>query len=426
MSELSVGRACGVSLKRFSVVYQISSVLSRRLAQKIAVFLNDEYGLSLQLGAEGELPVAEYELLVGDIARSELAVSPYEFAVRVRGKVIEINASGALAYEQAYAYLTSVVFGKEPVELLDGFCYRCDVRSVIEDSRKYAYERLGEIRIMSANVCGSYGNRESRYAAQNAYRAERTAYFAETVKQYAPDFIGAQECGPAWRVYPWMVNRILPTLGYEEAFTSDDNFNPVFYRADKYELIDKSWHVYSGANNSNSKSYTWAVFKIKSTGALIGVFSTHFYYTGDEIGQKTRISNATELCEGVTEAARKYGCPFIGCGDFNCTVNQPPHEVLCLGGFKATYDGARVVSHTGTGQEGPVYDPDTGMLNSDTSRIYVGDNYLSHVIDRVYTYGAFDVGLVEVLTCESAVLSTDHLLVISDVTPLRAEERNSL
>ena len=406
----------GQPLECFSIVYQIDSVWAMRLAKKISSHLRDIYHVSLQIGGDGQFASHPWEILIGNTHKTTETVEALEFAVCLNHGRLQVLACGALAYEELEKYLKTVLFTTQNLSLEDGFCERVNIKNVILDDRKYAFERCGDFRLMSANICGSYGRKEPNLVVQNAYRSERMEYFKESVLQYAPDAIGIQEAGPEWRAYPWMVNYLLPAIGYEEVFCGNENFTPVFYLREKFDVIDKGFHIYSGANNSNSKSFTWAVLKNKITRQTVGTFSTHYYYTGDEVGKETRKQNSRELSEKIMEVSKQYRCPFVGCGDFNSLYHEPPHDILKMRGFVSALDSARIKSRLGTCHNGPQYDLEAGVLTTRLDDVRCDDLYAEQIIDHVYTYGEeIEAKLLNVPMSETALLSTDHTLVICDV-----------
>lgn len=407
----------GIELEKYCIIYEKDSVWARRLAYKLRRHLLDTYGAVLEITDKSVRKTAT--ISVGFTDGMDFKVYEHEYFIAVFGTDMTIAARGAFAYEEAEKLLLTEIFAEGKRELEHGDTFSCDVRDTITDTRHYAYNRQGEYRIMSANICGSYGRKEQDPELIRAYREERLQYFKETVLEYLPDFIGVQEHGSVWRLKPCFINAFLPRIGYREARpqnSPNDNNTPIYYRAEKFSLVDCGWHIYTGANNGNSKSYTWAVFKDKKSGKLVGSFSTHYYWTGDEIGRETRKQNSRELCEGIAEARKKFGCPFIGCGDFNSTVPSPPHDILRENGMVNAYDVAAIGARLGTCHKGPTYEDKIKCIVTEND-VNATDNFRAYVIDHVYIYGdGVRVGLLDVPMSETALLTTDHTLVISDFT----------
>ena len=410
----------GRKIPDYVITYEQRSIWAKRIAYKLRSHILDTFGVRLEIFEE-KCKEASAQISIGFTEGMDIKVYEHEYVIAVFGDRMSVAARGAFAYEEAEKYLFSEIFAEGKRELYDGELISCDIRDTVKDTRRFAYQRQGDYRLLSANICGSYGRKEPNPKAQAAYRYDRLQYFKETVLEYLPDFIGFQECGKEWRELPTFVNRFLPLIGYREVRcgqNDSENFNPIYYRAEKFSVVDCGWHIYSGANNSNSKSYTWAVFRDKKTGTKIGAFSTHYYYTGDEIGRETRKQNSRELCQGIREASKKYCCSFVGCGDFNSTVAEPPHDILRENKMLNAYDIAEQRSNIGSCHEGPGYDVETEILTTqndyDTS-----PEFRKYVIDHVYVYGGrVAVKLLDIPISETALLTTDHTLVLSDFSVL--------
>ena len=77
------------------------------------------------------------------------------------------------------------------------------------------------------------------------------------------------------------------------------------------------------------------------------------------------------------------------------------------------HDIAKRVTKIGSWHQGPKYDTDTQVLRTMLDYI-ASEGFRRYVIDHVYTYGAVEVGLVDVPVSETALLTTDHTLVMAD------------
>ena len=91
----------------------------------------------------------------------------------------------------------------------------------------------------------------------------RNTLISELIKEFDADVCCFQECGPG-------TNRVggspLPDLLSESYIEvcpeyADRNYTPVFYKAEKYNLMDCGYFLYEGHNDANSKSVTWAVLE---------------------------------------------------------------------------------------------------------------------------------------------------------------------
>lgn len=108
---------------------------------------------------------------------------------------------------------------------------------------------------------------------------------------------------------------------YEEVPTNrgDHNSTPIFYRRDRFKVIESGYHYFTGYNDLPSKSLTYAVLKDKESGVAFGALSTHFWHAGlGEAHDEQRLRNAHELMAYVNMLKEVFGIPVFVCGDLNC------------------------------------------------------------------------------------------------------------
>ena len=87
----------------------------------------------------------------------------------------------------------------------------------------------------------------------------RTKMELEIIKQYTPDVLGFQEFHPVSRTNGFLSG--LTSLGYAEVKVTIDtsknkknnNYTPLFYRADLLEVEKSGYLLYDGLNDSYSK-----------------------------------------------------------------------------------------------------------------------------------------------------------------------------
>ncbi len=112
-----------------------------------------------------------------------------------------------------------------------------------------------------------------------------------------------------------------------------DEYSAVFYRTDKYNLIDQSTFWLSntpgvvGSQFTSSqlcpRIVTWAKLESKITGRTLFVFNTHFdTYHGDEVHERS----AALLADKIKAIAQDN--PVIVTGDFNETVGSAGYQIL--------------------------------------------------------------------------------------------------
>lgn len=108
-------------------------------------------------------------------------------------------------------------------------------------------------------------------------------------------------------------------------------FSPIFYRRDRFELLDKSTFWLSPTPDKvGSKGWdaalpriaSWVKLKDRRSGVEFVVINTHF----DHRGATARTESAGVVIKQVRE--RFAGLPVILTGDFNTTPNSPPYDLL--------------------------------------------------------------------------------------------------
>ncbi|MCR4921987.1 MAG: endonuclease/exonuclease/phosphatase family protein [Bacteroidaceae bacterium] len=151
------------------------------------------------------------------------------------------------------------------------------------------------------------------------------------------DVVGFQEVTTS--MLPDLVER-LPEYGYVAQGRLNredrDEMTPVFYRKDKYDLLD-SGHFWlsetpdvpasKGWDTSVPRIASWVKLKDKATGKVFVALSTHF----DHKGHQARIESGKLLQKMMVKIAGKH--PAMLAGDFNMTDTTPGYAAIVGGPF---------------------------------------------------------------------------------------------
>ncbi|WP_182868202.1 endonuclease/exonuclease/phosphatase family protein [Rhodopirellula sp. JC639] len=106
---------------------------------------------------------------------------------------------------------------------------------------------------------------------------------------------------------------------------------PIFYRKEKFDIIDKGtfWLSESpemvgvkGWDAALPRTCTWIHFRDKRSGAQLYVANTHF----DHRGAKARTESGKLLAERLGKLPKNL--PVILMGDFNCTIGSEPYNAM--------------------------------------------------------------------------------------------------
>lgn len=214
--------------------------------------------------------------------------------------------------------------------------YKANKEAVtIEDN-----DEKGELRVMSCNLrCISptdFGKKSW------FYRADLTI---KNIEEQAPDIIGFQESTKYHYAY------LCDTLkGYDSVITYRDNAFlsegcPVFYRADKYTLIDKGSFWLSETPEEMSKDWGSACYRICSYVILetidsktqFVVFNTHL----DHISDEARINGINVILGKIEQFG---GLPSMIMGDFNAEEDSETYKSATENFLDAKYQTENTMS----------------------------------------------------------------------------------
>lgn len=185
-------------------------------------------------------------------------------------------------------------------------------------------------------------------------------------------------------------------------------FSPIFFRKDRFELLDKSTFWLSptpekiaskGWDAALPRIASWIKLKARSTGADFYVINTHF----DHRGANARAESAALILNVVREKFADH--PVIFTGDLNTPPNSPPYATL-----------------TGTGTQGRSVFLDTyehsAKKPSGPSSTWNGFKEIvpDRRIDFVFTTQKTKVLKVQILDDQRAGrFPSDHLPVVAEL-----------
>lgn len=211
------------------------------------------------------------------------------------------------------------------------------------------------IRILSQNI------RYSDDPNGNSVN-QRAIRFRRLLEEYVPDIFGTQEFTNNWDIW---LNRMfkaaaeegtLPT--YESVGCSRDGrttkggeFNKIFYRADRFELVESDTFWLSDTPDKVShvegslcdRICTWALLKDRNTGRTILVANTHLDHGTDDV----RAIQAEILMAHLTRMVGDY--PVCLTGDFNSGSYDEAYATVSASlqdAHKTAWTNGSTVSHT--------------------------------------------------------------------------------
>lgn len=184
------------------------------------------------------------------------------------------------------------------------------------------------------------------------------------------------------------------------------NFTPVYYRKDRFRLLDEGYLLYEGRNDADSKSVTWAVLEDLADGHRFAAASTHFWWKFDDAEDNTqRLRNARQLQEICDAIIEKYDVPVIIGGDFNngafSEQGDEPYHAMLAAGFRDFRLIAGETTDTLTHHDYPVEQADGSSV---CTALPV------RTLDYLFVYGAYPVSVLkfDVPTSDMVLASSDH------------------
>lgn len=350
------------------------------------------------------VPIAEGQT-EGKLIKVESTGEPGPWGASLSGGTLTCSAGSIFGWDALYTALSDIIReAKDTLSFEDGWSRTGDALTSDEEAQR-AVTIDGDIRIMFHNIWGgSVYNRDDMEAV--------------LFNTYLPDVLGLQEVNKNFRSEKVslfdMLNDQYAEVPVNATNAAKNNYTPLLYRTDRLELIDAGWHLYDDGAGDQSKSVTWAIFKLKETGEQFGVASTHFYWTGDDLGKSARLIDAKEIAEEIEAVYAKYQVPIIIGGDFNCNISSDPLRNLRLAGWQDAWSTATVYKSNTNGHHSyATLDPLTGLY----ANAPAPSNIYSASIDHIYTYGeGIEVRVFDTILHRFALDSSDHCPIYVDIS----------
>ncbi len=157
------------------------------------------------------------------------------------------------------------------------------------------------------------------------------------IKEIRPDILFVQEAleNQVNDLSGQMKNYSWEGVGRDDG-VSDGEFIPIFYNAIRYERMagDHFWlseQTYTpgskGWDAACSRMVTWIMLKDRYSGEQVYAFNTHF----DHVGEQARTESAMLIIRVIDSLCGNS--PVILAGDFNCSDQSKPYQLLISKGF---------------------------------------------------------------------------------------------
>lgn len=249
------------------------------------------------------------------------------------------------------------------------------------------------MKIMSFNLL-CYGSGEHSFS-------KRIMPVTKTISKYMPDCLGVQEAHIDWIK---ALDENFSDYNYVGVGRDDGKeageFSAVFYKKDRFTLLDSGTFWLSETPEIPSKGWdsaciricSWAMLKDKTDGNEFVHMNTHL----DHIGKTAMLNGAQLVAQRANETAN--GLPVILTGDFNVTPDSAPCKAIKDSGFKDSRDAAAKTDY------------------SVTYHAFESENAASAVIDYVFFKGNFIADSFSVIKDKvDGNLPSDHYPVLAEL-----------
>lgn len=342
--EVDAITLCGVDLREYSIVYAKNALYGERNeAYVLRDCITDLFGYQLEI-RDDSTPAGEREIVIGETARP-------------------LPADYQAELEQADPNEGVVWFADGRLYLGGGEIYaiRNAVRSFVEQSLGAGPDADKTLEIPSVNR--RVPKAESTYSAMSfnllysvEEGSERIDNVVELILRELPDTIGVQECSEVW--YAALTERLSDYYGVVGEI-NDPNWqrwrNAVFYRKDRFRLVETKTQWLSATPSTVSKLpdtpqyrvLTTAVLEDLQTGERITHCNTHMSF--EEAVRRSQFSILLRLVEQFEGAV-------ILTGDFNVNSATPYYAMVQDSGYRTAYDLTRHQDPADTFGEASVID----------------------------------------------------------------------
>lgn len=188
-----------------------------------------------------------------------------------------------------------------------------------------------DLTIMTYNLkCSG----EGKYSQES-----RKEGICTNINKYSPDSFGVQEADKNWIA---LLDEAMPEYDYFGTYRDDGisegESNNIFYKKDKYELVDAGDFWLSKTPEVPSKDWdaacyricTYVILKDKQTGFVYAHFNTHL----DHVSEVAQAESIALISSKIAEIAPDI--PVVLTGDFNFKPTKDFYDDVLSCGFKDT------------------------------------------------------------------------------------------
>ncbi len=212
------------------------------------------------------------------------------------------------------------------------------------------------LRLMTHNIWNCDQNAPAWEAnGEDCSAAARVGSLLRVYREKMPDVIGCQEASAL------MADLLKQGMATEPTdYTLIwGRFTPILYRADKFELVDSEFFTYPECidglegtfNDSKSKAFNLAVFRVKTSGKLFIFANTHLWWRFSPsapehanhpdyqpFSNEARCYQLELLRSRIAHYQAQYACPAFLVGDLNTDYLSQAIQDTLRDGFCHAHD----------------------------------------------------------------------------------------
>ncbi len=428
----------GTPIADYTIVYPKNYTAAEyEAANMLAQYITNFCGSTPDVRTDEE--TYDHEIRMGNTARSAavtLGKAEYSVTVDTNGNLQVSAGSLAAFYETPEVITNQFISVNKDITDLSG-----DITAALEKIQDSMLKDPGDVRMVFHNV---YGN-ETPDKVTMTNLDLRCRLMPYLYSEYGADFVCMQEYTTTARNKGFSAN--MAALGFAEVpsyvgkvqvgkYNSASGYpktidvttnTPIFYNAEKWELLKSGHYVYTTDKNDNqrytscSKLLTWGIFKNKTTGKTVAIISTHFDHQDTAEANARRLSECKELLNVAnnTILTGEYAnIPLIMGGDLNTCVDREVGKYNTTGAMQELAKAGLInVQHTLEGAEQtssyggyPDFDKSLGYFTKLSG--IKGDKNDS--IDHCYYKGDVTPTSFDIMNSQGALRTSDHLALVVD------------
>ena len=422
-------------IARYCIIYSETPGGMKPVARLLQNEIKEKTGFLIPIFSDTQHNSGQYEILIGHTNR-ELSCEVYadnayimEYGVTVKEASLQIACGGTFSARKAVEKFTEKVLSSGDTRLSEGkYAYlsaKLAPNSVPHTAGTTA-------RIMTLNIMPDI------LGAQEYPNVlivnDRVEILAGMLIQYTPDVIGMQETCEVWeKQIPYYLDVVRDSYGIDynivlNSYNGLNNYNPIIYREDKYNLDFAKFEPYDYEIEPAAKRgyYIRGASQVKltekSNGTTFIVVNSHWDHGGGTSTKPTNPWKTQECADGelaiINAYKEKYpGVMIFATGDFN---SHRPHIATIFKAFLQNVNGSvasELAKQNGTLiATGGYHCNDNTKISEDVPRENISthaNDFIDHIVG---INGSFNVLRHDTILVNYCHVMTDHMPVYTDVS----------